>query len=180
MDSIAFEMGAVFLLAGMLMFGSAHGFIPRSLRNLGAPILVVGALIGFLVWRFGADMSANAHATIRSISGSSSTSSGAPPGETVTGGKATTPNPEKSAIARQKYPSSNGIVIRDARPSETQPVPPPDNAVAEHGAGEPAAKPAPDSTDSTVSSPYDSGAKRAVKSVGRFLHIGGKKQTSPQ
>src|ERR1700677_2901799 len=64
MDSIAFEMGAVFLLAGLLMFASAHGFIPRSLRNIGAPILVGVALVGFLIWRFGTDLYANARSNV--------------------------------------------------------------------------------------------------------------------
>jgi hypothetical protein len=181
MDSIAFEMGAVFLLAGMLMFGTAHGFIPRSLRNIGAPILVVGALIGFLVWRFGADMSAHARETIRSISGSGSTSSSDTPvassGEPPVRGKAATPNP---VISKQKYPSSNGIVIRDAGPTEIQRIPPADSPVAEQSAHAPQAKQVPDSTDSSGSSPYDSGVKRAFVNVEHALHIGGKKQTSPQ
>jgi hypothetical protein len=192
MDSVAFEMGAVFLLAGMLMFGSAHGFIPRSLRNIGAPILVVGALIGFLIWRFGADMSVNARETIRSISAPGSTSRGATPeassGETAASGKATTPDPERRAIPKQKYPSSNVIVIRDAGPTETAgPAPSTAPAASEPAvqqAAEPQTKPAAKSSDSPVSSPvsspYDSGAKRAVRSVGRFLHIGEKKQTSAQ
>jgi hypothetical protein len=177
-DYIAYELGAVFLLAGMLMFGTAHGFIPRSLRNIGAPILIVGALIVFLVWQFGADMSSNIHSKIRSISGSGSTSSDTPEvssGETAAGGKATTAN---HAVPKQKYPSSNGIVIRDASPTETQRIPSASTPVAEQGTHEPQAKQVPTSTDSPGSSPYDSGVKRAFKKFeGALLP---KKQTSPQ
>jgi hypothetical protein len=202
-------MVAVFLLTCLLVFGSAHGFLPRSLGKIGAPILVVGALIGFLIWRFGPDMPSDADAAMRSSSASDSTpnaTSEASSSENAASAKATSPNLKKRAIPQQKYPSVNGVVvIRHFVPATAEPAPLKGPA-APQDALEPGAKPASESSDSPVSSlydsgakraikqatpasessdspvssPYDSGIKRAVKSVGRFLHIGGKKQTSPQ
>jgi hypothetical protein len=179
MTSIAFEMGAVFLLAGMLMFGSAHGLIPRSVRNIGAPILVCIALFGFLMWRFGADLMANARANAAPWFATSASSQPAP----------AQPAPASpSHAAKVAPPAVKGIVIREVvsapaepGPAAVQPVAAkaiPDMPTPKIPIEEADAKPAPQSSGN---SPYDSGVKRAVTSVGHFLHIGGKKQSqAPQ
>jgi hypothetical protein len=197
MNSIAFEMGAVFLLAGMLMLASAHGLIPRSLRNIGAPILVGVVLAGFLIWRFGPDLYANARSNAAPWFAASWFATAEPaqaeahPAGPAPSGKA--PATHRAKLVTQ---DAKAIVIREvvsapaeatppavavsetpvaeepiaAKPVAAKPIPPKsvDDAVA---------KPAPESSGS---SPYDSGVKRAVKSVGRFLHIGGKKEQPAQ
>jgi hypothetical protein len=185
MNSIAYEMGAVFLLAAMLMFGSAHGFIPRSLRNAGAPIVVGVLLVGFLTWRFGPDLWENARSNASPWFATSQPAPAEPSpsqpasSQPAPAGKAPAPRPAKSVA-----PSVTGIVIREVVPSPielspTEPAPP--VIVAGPITDKPIevadAKPAPESSGS---SPYDSGVKRAVKSVGRFLHIGGKKAPAAQ
>jgi hypothetical protein len=190
MNSIAYEMGAVFLLAAMLMFGSAHGFIPRSLRNAGAPIVAGVLLVGFLIWRFGPDLWENARSNGSPWFASSQPAPAAPASsqpassQPAPAGKAPAPRPAKSVA-----PGVTGIVIREVVPAPTElspaePAPPvivagpiADKPVAEKPIGVADAKPAPESSGS---SPYDSGVKRAVESVGRFLHIGGKKAPAPQ
>lgn len=184
MNSIAFELGAVFLLAGMLMFGSAHGFIPRSLRNIGAPILVGVALVGFLIWRFGPDLYAAARSNAAPWFATSESATSAPaqaeaaPAGPAPSGKAPAARPVKPVT-----PDAKAIVIREVvSPPETAPPavtekPIAEEPVAEEPIADAAQKPAP---ESSASSPYDSGVKRAVKSVGRFLHIGGKKEQPAQ
>jgi hypothetical protein len=171
-STLAFEIGAVFLFAAMLMFGSAHGFIPRSMRSVGAPILVGVVLVGFLMWRFGPDLYANMRSTAAPWFASESATSEASPAKTSETGNASARAPVKSAApkahaAKQAYPAANKVVIRDVV-----------TAPEVHPAVEPAqlaAAPAP-VADASDTSPYDSGVKRAVKSVGHFLHIGAKRK----
>jgi hypothetical protein len=181
MNSIAFELGAVFLLAGMLMFGSAHGFIPRSLRNIGAPILIGVALVGFLIWRFGPDL----YATARSNAAPWFATSEFATSEPVQAEEAPATHPAKPVT-----PDAKAIVIREVV-SPAEAAPPPARGVTEKSAEKPiaqepiAAKPVDEAAqkptpESSANSPYDSGVKRAVKSVGRFLHIGGKKEQPAQ
>jgi hypothetical protein len=173
-------MGAVFLLAAMLMFGSAHGLIPRSLRNAGAPILVGVALVGFLIWRFGPDLYTAARSNAAPWF---ATAEPAPVGPAPSG-KAPAARAAKSAA-----PSVKGIVIREVVSAPTEPARPAEALIAAKPIAEKPiaekpievadAKPAaPES--SSGSSPYDSGVKRAVKSVGHFLHIGGEKKPAAQ
>ncbi len=159
MNSIAYEMGAVFLLAAMLMFGSAHGFIPRSLRNTGAPILIGVALLGFLIWRFGPDLYANARSNVAPWLTTSQ-----PPRADPASAPAPSPAPHP---AKPSAPRVEGIVIREvvSPPAEAAP------ALVE------ASKP----VDTLAQEPHnDRGVKRAVKSVGHFLHIGRHKEQPQQ
>jgi hypothetical protein len=187
MNSIACEIGAVFLLAAMLMFGSAHGFIPRSLRSAGAAIVVGVVLVGFLVWRFGPDLYSNFRSTVEW----GFPSFQAPPPEASPSGPAPAPHPAKSAASistsvRQPDPNPTTIVIREVVPAPAEPTPPAAQPIVETlPTGKPiAGKPVQDAdakpaAESSGSSPYDSGVKRAVKSVGSFLHIGGSRKKEP-
>jgi hypothetical protein len=172
-NSIAYELGAVFLLAAMLIFGSVHGFIPRSLRNAGVPVIVCVALFGFLIWRFGPDLWANARLNAAPWLANSSASPASPAVEVP----APPPLPAKPPV-----PSVKGIVIRDVlTPPEIPPVP----EVPRRIVVAPFEKPAEDADEKAAaevagSSPKDHGVKKAVKSVGRFLHIGGKKEQPAQ
>ncbi|HEY1755946.1 MAG TPA: hypothetical protein VGG72_11155 [Bryobacteraceae bacterium] len=180
MTSIAFEMGAVFMLAGMLMFGSAHGLIPRSVRNIGAPILICIALFGFMLWRFGGDLMANARANAAPWFATSApaTSSPATSGSATAGSsqpalslpnQASTPFPARKPAA----PAVERIVIREVVAAPAESAPPAPALVAEKAVEGAEGKVSPEAAGS---SPYDSGVKKAVKSVGHFLHIGGKKK----
>jgi hypothetical protein len=181
-STLAYEIGAVFLFAAMLMFGSAHGFIPRSLRNIGAPVIVGVALVGFLIWRFGPDLYANARSTAAPWFATPEPATSAPARSEAPPTPAATTGPvkstaEKAHASKQPYPAANGIVIRDVIPVPAEPARPIEAAppIAETQSTGKVAEAAP-VADSTGSSPYDSGAKRAVKSIGHFLHIGGKKK----
>jgi hypothetical protein len=174
-NSIAYELGAVFLLAAMLIFGSAHGFIPRSLRNAGVPVIVGVALLGFLIWRFGPEM----WSTARSNAAPWLATSPASPAEEV-------PSPPPLP-AKPPVPSLKGVAIRDVRPPEIPRLPeiPAVPEVPRRIVVAPAEKPAEDADEKAVpevssSAPKDHGVKKAVKSVGRFLHIGGKKEQPAQ
>jgi hypothetical protein len=181
-STLAYEIGAVFLFAAMLMFGSAHGFIPRSLRNIGAPIIIGVALVGFVIWRFGPDLYANARSTAAPWFATPEPATPAPASSEALPTPTAATDPVKSAtakahVANQAHPAANGIVIRDVVPVPAEPARPIIAAppIAETPAAGKVAEAAPEA-DATGSSPYDSGAKRAVKSIGHFLHIGGKKK----
>ena len=186
MDSIlAYEIGAVFLFAAMLMFGSAHGLIPRSLRNIGVPIIVGVALVGFAIFRFGPELYANARSTATPWFAMPEP---APAEATPAEPQPPAPPPAKSAATKAYAPKpadpgANSIVIRDVVSEPAQPAPsieaaPPITAESQStkkvADATPLAYATGDSPDG--SSPYDSGAKRVVKSIGHFLHIGGKKK----
>lgn len=184
-------MGAVFLLAAMLMFGSAHGFIPRSLRNAGAPIAVGVLLVVFLIWRFGPDLSSNFPSTVEWAFPTSQPPS-AEPSQAARPSPAAGPSQAASSPAKSAPASVKTIVIHEVAPARTQPAPAAEALVAPKPVEEKpveekpiAVKPtevaeAKPTVESSGSSPYDSGVKRAVKSVGRFLHIGGKKEQPAQ
>lgn len=78
----------------------------------------------------------------------------------------------------QPAPAAEALVVE--KPAEETPIeerPIPEKPAAAKPIEVVAVKPA---VESSGSSPYDSGVKRAVKSVGRFLHIGGKKEQPSQ
>src|SRR5579885_1050034 len=52
MTSISFEVGAVFLLAAMLLYGSLSGFLPRALHaGKAAPIGIGCCLLAYALYR---------------------------------------------------------------------------------------------------------------------------------
>jgi hypothetical protein len=165
---LAYQIGGVFLLAAMLMFGSSHGLIPRSLRNAGTTMCVGVALFGFLIWHFWPDLYAKAR-SIGALAPSLTTSRPAP---------APASRPKRSAAphaSATKQPETKWktIIVDDSVPAATGPVPTPSSGTGADTASKPAAE---SSSSSPGSSTNDSGAKRAIKSVGHFLHIGPKKK----
>jgi hypothetical protein len=163
---LAYQIGGVFLLAALLMFGSAHGLIPRSLRDAGVPACVGVALLGFLIWRFGPDLYANVRA-IGALAPSLTTSRRAPaaPTPAVRPKRSAAPHP---SVAKQPEVKWKTIIVDDSVPAATEPVPAPIGSPAESADLTPSA-------ESSGSAAHDGRAKRALKSVGHFLHIGRKK-----
>ena len=148
-SNISFEVGALLLLAAMLMYGTVTGFVPRMFRRgTAAPMFVAVAVAGFVVYRFGPDISSYAGSLL--------------------------PRPANAAAvvtqpAKQEAPRKKPAV-QNWRRTDVDAAPPvivePDPAPSDPAKGADA---------SSDDSPYDSGIKRAAKHVGRFLHIGKKK-----
>jgi hypothetical protein len=175
-STLAYEIGAVFLLAALLMYGTANGFVPRSLRvGKTFPILLAAGALAFAIYRLGPDLYAgwlSAVAMAPSLTPSRTTT--AAPMPATAPAKSTAPPPRAS---KQPAANSKTLVIVESVPATGDPAAPPSGTPAQDAAAKTTAatdsKPAAKSSDS---SPYDSGVKRAVKSVGRFLHVGRKKE----
>jgi hypothetical protein len=198
-STFAYEIGAVFLLAALLMLGTVSGFVPRILRTGAAPIFFGVALLGFVVYRFGPDLYAG-WLSIGAVAPSLASS------RPALAGPVPAPEPTRSAAphahaAKQPEAHWKTIIIDDSVPAATEPPPPPgrliedadakpavqSSALTEHADTTPAAKSSALTGDtgnaaaeSCCNSPYDSGIRRAVKSIGHFLHIGRKKEQAPQ
>jgi len=198
-STFAYEIGAVFLLAALLMYGTVSGLVPRALKaGKPGPIVLGVALLGFVIYRYGPDLYAG-WLSIGSVA-PSLTSSRPTPAEPTPA-----PRPVKSAASRantqrQSNSSWKAIVLNDSVPAEPAPLvgkPIEDvdakpalesSAPTEHADTTPAAASYSATGDtgrkaaekSCCNSPYDSGAKRAIKSIGHFLHIGPRKEQAPQ
>jgi len=167
----------MFLLAALLMYGTLSGFIPPSFQaGKLIPIILGALLLGFGIFHFGPNLSAGwrsmfANAT-RIASPRQSPSVGAvAPHPTV-------PAPSHAKATKQSAPHWKTIVVDDSvfaatKPTLASPNPgPPASAspeVPEEAYAIPAAKPS--GAESSADSHHDHGIKRAVKGVGRFLHI---------
>jgi hypothetical protein len=165
---LAYQIGGLFLLAAMLIFGSAHGLIPRGLRNAGAPICVGVALLGFLIWHFWPDLYASAR-SIGALAPSLTTSRPAP----AVPASAALPkrSPAHASPAKQPETKWKTIIVNDSVPVATESVSTPIAGPAESASTTPAA-------ESSGSASHDGSAKRAMKSIGHFLHIGRKKKAA--
>jgi hypothetical protein len=164
---LAYQIGGVFLLAAMLMFGSAHGLIPRGLTNAGVPICVGAALLGFLIWHFWPELYANAR-SIGTLAPSLTTSRPAPAAPAPAARPKRSPAPHPT-VAKQPEVKWKTTIVDDSVPAAAEPVSTPIGSPAESVDTTPAA-------ESSGSAPHDGGAKRAIKSIGHFLHIGRKKK----
>lgn len=173
-STLAYEIGAVFLLAALLMYGTANGLVPRSLRvGKTFPILLAAGALVFAIYRFGLDL----YADWRSAS---PVEPGATAARPAPAGRTPAPGPAKSgappARATKQPDANRKTIIIESVPAPADPLATPSGKPAENAAEAKTAadtKPAPKSSDS---SPYDSGVKRAIKSVGRFLHVERKKE----
>ena len=197
-STFAYEIGAVFLLAALLMYGTVSGLIPRTLRaGKPAPIFFGIALLGFAIYRYGPDLYAG-WLSIGAVAPSLTSSRPTPAQPTPA------PRPVKSSASKantQRQPNSDwkAIVLNDSVPAETaSPVGKPiedadakpameSSAPTERADTTPAAASSAltgetgrTAAESCCNSPYDSGAKRAIKSIGHFLHIGPRKEQAPQ
>jgi len=200
-STFAYEIGAVFLLAALLMYGTVSGLIPRAFRaGKPAPIFFGIALLGFAIYRFGPDLYAG-WLSIGAVA-PSLTSSRPTPAEATPAPHPVRPAASKANAQRQPNSGWKTIVLNDSVPAPTEPAPPVGKAIEDTDA-KPAAEsptlteradttPAAESSaltgqtgrkaagESCCNSPYDSGAKRAIKSIGHFLHIGQRKEQNPQ
>ena len=160
-STLAYEIGAVFLLAALLMFGSVEGFVSKSFRFGPSTMVFLGvAVLGWGVYRYGWDL-------IRSW-----TPAGAATHLESSGPSAQHVElPPRPIVRRQpasRVAASDPVEILSpaaplAAPSSAAPAPIPESADVP--------SPADNGPD-----PYESGLKRGAKRVGRFMHIIPKKQ----
>ena len=168
-STFAYEIGAAFLLAALLMYGTLSGFIPRTLRaGKSLPIFLAAALLLLAIYQFSPDLSA----VWSSIRANAPDRVSTPPAPAVS---ASTPHPALPAtphedVKKRPAPRWKSIVLDASVPPAIEPT-----AVTP----EPA-QISPPAAESSGSSPYDSKAKRAVKAVGRFFHIGRKKKSAEE
>jgi hypothetical protein len=156
MNQIAYEVGGVFLLAGLFIFGTmVKGFVPDAFRD-GKPlgILCLLAIFGFAVYRWLPELEAG----WSSLTGSTTATAAAPP---ATGKSIATKAPVRlHAVAPAPQPKI--IIVEAAASAETTTAIAPEAAPVEI-----------ESPDVPAESPKQGNrVKRAVKSVGHFLHLG--------
>lgn len=175
----AYEIGAVFLLAALLMFGTMSGFIPRSFRaGKPAPIVLGVLMLGYALYRFGPDLSAGWRSIVANSPNIAS------PHPTPAASTLATPAPA-TPHARATHPATHRqtTAIDGSVPTLSGSAPVANPAEAPGADATPLAKPlfaangapAP-SGEPPGGSPYDSGIKRVFKSVGHVLHIGRRKE----
>lgn len=168
---LAYQIGGIFLLCAMLMWGTMGGFMPRALR-VGKPasLFILCALLAFALYRFGPDMlamlpSATSLAPDVTPSRPAGAQTAVPPPQR----RISSPSPQREPAAKWKAP-----VISPSEPVAVS-SPPAQTVAPERAEPAPAvippSQPEPQKWDSSDSSPYDSKTKRAIKAAGRFLHI---------
>jgi len=174
-STLAYEIGAVFLLAALLMYGTANGFVPRGLRvGKTFPMLLAAGTLLFAIYRFAPDLY-EAWTSASAVAPGVTTAQPAPAGRTPASAPAKSGAPQASGT---KQPRANWKTMVIESVPAADPAASPGGKPAEGVAGDKAtaaAGPHP-AAKSSDSSPYDSGATRAIKSIGRFLHVGHKKE----
>jgi hypothetical protein len=173
-STLAYEIGAVFLLAALLMYGTANGLVPRSLRvGKTFPMLLAAGALAFAIYRFGPDL----YADWRSAS---AIEPGVTAAQPAPAGRTPAPVPAKSgappATATKQSDTHWKTIIVESVPAAADPGAPPGGKPAENAADAKTATDTKSAAKSSDSSPYDSGVTRAIKSVGRFLHVERKKE----
>jgi hypothetical protein len=161
--TFSYEIGGMFLLAALLMFGTLSGVIPSSFQAGKLIPIILGVLVlGFGIVHFGPNLAARWRSTFanaRSIA-----SPRQPPAAAV---HPTAPATSHAKSTKQPAPHWKTIVVGDSFAAPIQATP---NAAQAPPAS--ASPEVPEQARVTSSdSPPDHGIKRAVKSVGRFLHI---------
>lgn len=157
---LAYQVGGIFLLAALFMLGTMTGLVPKLFR--GNPTGILGGMVavGFVLYFYGPDIlawwrsSQQPQAVSKTVPAVVAHSAAQPRSAAQPGA----PQPSEPA----KLPEPKVIVWSDdvpiAQPKAADPEPAP--------SPEPAA-----TVDPDENSPYDSKAKRAIKSIGRALHI---------
>jgi hypothetical protein len=148
MPALSFELGAIFLLCAMLMWGTMSGFLPRLRISPAIAITVTLLVLLAAAWRWSPQfdlsfLSGFLHESPTPVSAAK------PPTA-----PATAPQPKATKTAPRRIEVWHTTVI--------EPVPP--TTATEDPAPSP-----PQRTKSDGSSPYDSKVKRAAKAVGRFF-----------
>jgi|GEM_PF-1865716 len=173
LTTFSYEIGAVFLLAALLMYGTRSGFILPSFQVGKLTSIILGVLmLVFGIYHLGPDLSAAWSSMF-----ASATNSASPP---QTPAIEAAPRPSKPAASHAKAadqlaPHWKTVVVDDAVPAPTEAAQSSANASSP---ASPASEQAdttrsekPPSSESSDESPHDRRIKRAVKRVGRFLHI---------
>jgi hypothetical protein len=173
-STLAYEIGAVFLLAALLMYGTANGLVPRSLRvGKTLPIVLAAGTLAFAIYRFGPDLYEDWRSASAVAPGA--TAARLAPGRTPASGP-TKPGAPPARATKQANTNWKTIIIESV-PAAADPVATPIGKPAENAARTNAtATGAQPASKASESSPYDSGATRAIKSVGHFLHLGRNKE----
>jgi hypothetical protein len=159
-SQLAYEIGAVFLLAALLMFGSMQGLSGRFKLGGGTMVALGLALVAFGLYHYWDQILAlaapsDSAARVSAPAASASTSApakGAPAKHRPT----RTPEPIEKTIVVEEVPTERAV----APPSKTEDKTP--------AAEKPEMQYAPDPCEK---SPYESKARRAWKSMGCGLHI---------
>ena len=151
-SAFAFEIGAIFLLVAMLMYGTMSGFVPRLFQDGKLVVIILCvALLGFAAYKFLPDLYRRAFPE--------------PGGALIS---QPPPQPVPAPLHRQsrKQPETGWktTVLDDSIPQGSNPEPEP--AAPLEPAREVKADPQPDESPKNGNR-----VKRAAKSVGRFLHI---------
>jgi hypothetical protein len=167
-SQLAYEIGAVFLLAALLMFGTAQGFTGRFRLGSGAMVVLAVATAAFGVYHYWdqilalvAPTDAAAH-----VSAPVTPASTSPPAESAAAKHHSIRTPESA-------PTEKIIVVEEVL-GERVNIPPasnvPHSKVEDRTpeADKPEAQSAPDPCEK---SPYEGKARRALKSMGCGLHI---------
>jgi hypothetical protein len=151
-DVPAYQIGGVFLLMALFMYGtSVSGFFPKLAGHGRTAALVISAIaLAVVAIRYAPQALEQAQAWM-----------GTPEA------KPAAPAPAAAIAAKPKAPRAPKAV---AAPTEKIIIPPDDSPQIERVIVEPA--PADKHTDTN---PYDSKLKRAAKSVGRILHLAPRK-----
>jgi hypothetical protein len=159
MNLIAYQIGGVFLLAGLFIFGTmVKGIVPEAFRA-GKPlgILVLLGALGLGIYHYRLDLEAGWSSLFESAPAPASAAAAAAPN--VPGKPAPRMRPA-AAAAPAPVPQPKIIIVEEAPAAETTTalVPAPAPEVA--------------SSDAPADAPKGNRLKRGVKSVGHFLHLG--------
>jgi hypothetical protein len=159
---LAYEIGAVFLLAALLMFGSVRGFSGRFRLGGGAMVALGLALAVFGLYHYWDQilaLAAPSDSAARVSAPATSASTSAP----AKGAAAK----HRSTRAIESGPIEKIIVVEEV-PAERVIVPPSKVEDKLPAAEKPETQSAPDPCEK---SPYESKARRVLKSVGCGMHI---------
>jgi hypothetical protein len=159
-SQLAYEIGAVFLLAALLMFGSVQGFMGRFRLGGGAMVALGAAVVVFGLYHYWDQILALAAPT----DSAAHVSAPAAPASAPAPVKRT---PARRGSTRAPEPTEKIIVVEEV-PAERIIVPaaPEKSPTAEKPEIETRSVP-----DPCEKSPYESKARRAMKSMGCGLHI---------
>lgn len=159
---LAYQIGAVFLLAALLMLGTVNGGTGKLIRLVGARKLaaVIMAGVGWIVFQYRSDIMAMVSLNETAPSTTSAPAAKSVPAPTETKRAAKPAVQSKSFVPAEPPEHWKTVVVDDATPQAVPAAAPEKAALAE-----------PESDDPCAKSQYQSKTKRWMKSVGCKLHI---------
>ncbi|MBZ5677123.1 MAG: hypothetical protein LAP61_23000 [Acidobacteriia bacterium] len=183
MTTVGYEIGAVFLLAALLMYGTRSGFsLPGLQAGKLIPIVLGVMVLVFGVHHLGPELAAGWRSMLMSPTSRESPRPAqviepvAPPHTSVVDTVPAPPSRSPAKATRQSTPQWKTVVVDESLPSPTERAQPSADSFppASPPATEQAPTPQPEkplSVESPDPSPHDHGVKRAFKRAGHFLHI---------